>query len=655
MDTDKDKDMDMDTDKDMDMDTNANTDTNTNINTDINANIRANVNTDINANANTNADTEESAATSANDLFQTLLISLILAIDTFSADTQLLLDFQPTFPRTLSDSCRLLVEVFVKNASNITVLSSVFAVQLGDGRDLGTMLIASLIRLAVLRIEPASSNASLTLLILISSQAQITAARPQRYFHELLLLKMEERDLAEYIRMLIETIVLERGTASPSYWNLAIASRPSSISPSHLSLFLFCALYYANTATATSTGTITGTPTDTTANAATGATAGTDNMHSQPTLTIDSKLSQQVLCFLQKSLSSYPQTLKLPEVCQVAIFTSIVVNFCPDFRSFLLSRLDAEELAVSMAKVVHGLSCRLRDRLKHNDRIGAGQEGQVEIVLACLGHVLALFTEDSTYLKQLFSCQVDRALFKWYTGPLNQQGSLGNFLFGILLECKMALASTEFGRLRDDLLAIYTSIVSNMSQYIREADRSLADLLTSSLQSALLRSDPQEQAHLFVELISLLTNALMNAPRDNCLLLLQLLLNDRYLFRTYMGSLTGILEAIDAQTNRQTTTRLDESRLVFASVVIGNLRFLQRLDTFLTREAWDPLNGLPQLCELIQTFPMPAMKRDASNEPWLRGTRARADPIPKDEWAKYIAEPVGWSLIYSAIPWKQFV
>ncbi len=149
-----------------------------------------------------------------------------------------------------------------------------------------------------------------------------------------------------------------------------------------------------------------------------------------------------------------------------------------------------------------------------------------------------------------------------------------------------------------------------------------------------------------LDALCVLCNATINAPQTNASLLL-LLTEDSSRILHFLRSL---LTAIDAQHSTRLSAHLSEEDLEFTALIVGLLRFLDRVQTHL--QTFKP--PLTPYC--LQSFPIPQKRRDSRGEVLLLGVRSRLQPSSVDAsaWSQFAALHA-WSLVYSLISWQQYV
>jgi hypothetical protein len=89
--------------------------------------------------------------------------------------------------------------------------------------------------------------------------------------------------------------------------------------------------------------------------------------------------------------NSFPQHLNLNDFTILTILSYSLTNFCSNYRRFLLSKLDNEEVLICICKAMYQL---LRGKLKNKTLLSLN--------LYFLSEILLSFTEDATFIKQIF-------------------------------------------------------------------------------------------------------------------------------------------------------------------------------------------------------------------------------------------------------------
>lgn len=107
----------------------------------------------------------------------------------------------------------------------------------------------------------------------------------------------------------------------------------------------------------------------------------------------DFKSFALMMRLLDQTLPLYPQTLSLQDLTPLTMLLSLLINFCPDFRRFVLSKLDNESLLLAIGRTMYFLK-----------RGRSNQRPQLLVNLYLLGQVFLSLTEDATLLRQVFDC-----------------------------------------------------------------------------------------------------------------------------------------------------------------------------------------------------------------------------------------------------------
>lgn len=197
-----------------------------------------------------------------------------------------------------------------------------------------------------------------------------------------------------------------------------------------------------------------------------------------------------------------------------------------------------------------------------------------------------------------------------------------------------------------------------MAQYAKFIDNKLLSERFFALLHLLFRQQlPDTNAALMndsvnrciVDVLSVITNILINSPKTNSFLISQLISDAPRL----LPFLRNYLHWIDSKTNSKLSAHLREDELEFTAVIVGILKFLEKLQRYLEQR---PFNGSLQVLEsILETFPVPTIKRDSRGEAQRLGLRIKLDgPINFKDWSKFCSIQ-GWPIIYSTISWNNFV
>ena len=197
---------------------------------------------------------------------------------------------------------------------------------------------------------------------------------------------------------------------------------------------------------------------------------------------------------------------------------------------------------------------------------------------------------------------------------------------------------------------ILTAFLMNLSQYAKQIDgRCVGDRFFSLFNGLLgeCQAVPECKAtHCTIDAFCVIVNVIINVPQNNHILIGQVLQDSSRI----MCFLRGVLDVIDEHHSTQLSAHLSEEDLEFTALLVGILRFLEKLQSFLA------LTKAPATKESLSTFPVPTIRRDARGEAWLMGVRARliADSFSPQKWSQY-ANIHAWTLIYSLISWQEYV
>ena len=246
---------------------------------------------------------------------------------------------------------------------------------------------------------------------------------------------------------------------------------------------------------------------------------------------------------------------------------------------------------------------------------------------------------------------MNRNLIRWYDGDLGTCSSLGGFIFCLLLDLLGANLAASDGFKDQILHEILTSILINFAQfYAIAANFALCDrfwalfngLFPQIYAASSIDSDPSK---CLVEVLVIFFNVIINNPQKNPLLIVQFL-TDKNRFIIFLRS---YIDYIDSSTNSQLSAHLNETELEFTAILVGILKFIQRLSKHL--ESVD----VYEIPSALATFPVPTFRRDSRGEVQRLGTRMKLSrPIEHDKWSKFIEHQI-WLIIYSSIPWNNYV
>ena len=154
----------------------------------------------------------------------------------------------------------------------------------------------------------------------------------------------------------------------------------------------------------------------------------------------DLKTFSLFIKFNSQILQTFPNFLSLNDLTILTFLSSAMINFCPNYRRFVLSKLDIDEFLVVICRVMYGL---MRGKLNKKSILSINLYLWSEIILS--------LTEDGAFLKQifdsvlnfiidiinlffLFSQELDLKMIKWYEGDIGTTSNLGGFIFCLLFD-----------------------------------------------------------------------------------------------------------------------------------------------------------------------------------------------------------------------------
>lgn len=153
-----------------------------------------------------------------------------------------------------------------------------------------------------------------------------------------------------------------------------------------------------------------------------------------------------------------------------------------------------------------------------------------------------------------------------------------------------------------------------------------------------------------VDVIVIVSNLILNCPQGNSVLISNILSDSSRI----IGFLNSYLDFIDSNTNSQCAAHLNEDDLEFTAILVGILRFFRRLFRHLEMRP-DLLDTLKGIDQMMATFPIPTFRRDGHGEIQRLGSKIKQKrPISFSDWSRFV-EKTSWSIIYSSIPWNNFV
>lgn len=239
--------------------------------------------------------------------------SFMATISTLIAALNLAI-YDPEFNNpNLKELIKLFTAVFLKNV-NIGGLVDVFEFQLDDGKVISEHLLTAYINFIC--VCP-SEDILKSLLILLSSNLNVAENVQARYFHSFLTAKMSSDHLASLFDVLMEI------TCTFNYKSVGfIASVPIISDKSRLASQILVSLLLNQQS-------------DTIFK----ILKGKDDLKS---FALFIKFQSQIFQF------SYPHHLNLNDLTIITILINSLINFCPNYRRFVLSKLDNEELVTLM-------------------------------------------------------------------------------------------------------------------------------------------------------------------------------------------------------------------------------------------------------------------------------------------------------------------
>lgn len=278
--------------------------------------------------------------------------------------------------------------------------------------------------------------------------------------------------------------------------------------------------------------------------------------------------------------------------------------------------------------------------------------------LQFLAEILFSFSEDSSFIKQTFDSELDRNLVRWYEGDLGTTGSLGGFIFCLLLDLFGANLASSDGFRDQALHQLLTAILANFAQFCVKVDnKSLSDRFWALLNGLFpqiyeAESIDSEASKCAVDVLIILTNIIINNPQGNALIISNCIV-DQSRITLFLRS---YLDFIDSSTNSQLTAHINEEELEYTAILVGILKCLNKLAKRLEDINLDSsLQSIAAVQSSLATFPIPTFRRDSRGEVHRLGSKMKAvQPVDLDAWTLLIEQPV-WSTVYSTIPWNNFV
>lgn len=287
--------------------------------------------------------------------------------------------------------------------------------------------------------------------------------------------------------------------------------------------------------------------------------------------------------------------------------------------------------------------------------------------LECLAEILFSFSEDSSFIKQTFDSEMDKNLIKWYegdgaggVGTLGSTNSLGGFMFCLLLDLLGANLASCDGFRDKKFHQILVGILANFAQFCVKVDnKSLSDrfwaLLNGLFQQIYNESDSihSDASKCTVDILIIITNIIINNPQENALIICNCV-SDKSRITSFLKS---YLDFIDSSTNSKLSAHINEEELEYTTILVGILKLFEK---FAKRLEEINLDGSVQSLAAVQsslaTLSIPTFKRDNRGEVHRLGCKMKSSQIScqEEEWSKFIEQPV-WSIVYSTIPWTNFV
>lgn len=258
---------------------------------------------------------------------------------------------------------------------------------------------------------------------------------------------------------------------------------------------------------------------------------------------------------------------------------------------------------------------------------------------------------------------MDKNLIKWYEGDLGTTSSLGGFIFCLLFDLVGANLASKDGFKDENLHRLLVAILTNLAQFLQKTDnRSLSERfwaifngLFSDIYCKEARSIDSEASKCFIDVLIVLTNILINNPQGHPILISNLL-TDKQRITSF---LRGYLDYIDSTTNSQLSAHLNEAELEFTAILVGILRFIQKLskhleDDFISNNNSN-ISDITLISSALATFPIPTFRRDSRGEVNRLGSKMKIVlPISRIDWSNFVEQQI-WLIIYSTLPWNNFV
>lgn len=247
-------------------------------------------------------------------------------------------------------------------------------------------------------------------------------------------------------------------------------------------------------------------------------------------------------------------------------------------------------------------------------------------------------------------------MIRWYEGDLGTTCSLGGFIFCLLFDLFGANLAPCDGFKDEHFHNILKSILSNLAQYATKVDnKCLADRFWSLFNSLFPQIYDQLQqesidsdvSKCLVDILIIFSNLIINNPQGNSYLISQFI-EDKIRIISFLRS---YLDFIDASTNSQLSAHLNETELEFTTILIGILRFFEKLLKHIEND--ETLNSFLGIQSSLATFPITTFRRDSRGEVNRLGSRMKIT-LNNEKWIQFIDQQI-WLIIYSNIPWNNFV
>ena len=235
--------------------------------------------------------------------------------------------------------------------------------------------------------------------------------------------------------------------------------------------------------------------------------------------------------------------------------------------------------------------------------------------------------------------------------------SLGGFIFCLLFDLFGANLAPSDGLKDEHFHNVLKSILANLAQFAIKVDnRCLADRFWSLFNALLPQIYHQQQESIdsevskcLVDVLIIFSNLILNNPQGNSFLITQFI-TDKTRITLF---LRAYLDHIDSSTNSQLAAHLNESDLEFTAILVGILKFFGKLLNHIEIDEISGNSSVVGIQSSLATFPMPTFRRDSRGEVNRMGSRMKIY-LNQEDWIKFIEQQV-WSIIYSTIPWNNFV